>query len=389
LGRADRPRVMLKTTLDNVIAFQQDPDYYSQKGTYYHRKNNLNKAVLYFRKAVELEPENPLHHYNLACVLSKAGQLEEANRIFYYIVQKLDPDFTECYFLMAINYGFMDDLRLARQYLNKYLQESPEGEMADEARDLIYALEEEEQCFESHREQLTCQDNEALEEAISSLSDHQLRRRFQEREFRKILHKGLYQGSDHLKEMILRLCGRMRTVEARRYLAEYVANPWVKERLRQIALLELKNISPDGGFRIYKDGNFVEINLEAYPLQAPVWKEEWQAVLDCTTENMRKNAYYREEFFEDVRAIWLDYINHVYPDVPRIVKKEAWSAGLEYSLARFHFLDLTQKELARQYGVSAASVSAKFQEINRVLQIDQKAYRNMLAFLAHQSREPY
>lgn len=388
LGRVDRPKGILKTAglSGKIIPFVQDSNYYFQKGSYYHQKNKLPKALIFLKKAIEIEPDNAHHHYNLACLLSKTSQLKEANRIFRHIVKNMDPKMTECYFLMAINYGLMEDLARTKQYLRKYLQLTAEGDIAEEARELLLNMEEEE-CDDCD---ITNQDNDALEQAISSLSDDQLRERFQDKSFQLALQWGLYQGSDGLKERIIRFYGTLQHMKADLCLREYVISPWVKERLRQIALLELKNKMPDGNdgnCRVYSDGRITEIDLSSYPLLAPVWRDEWQAVLDCVFENMRKSPYYGEEFFEDIQAIWLDFINHVYPNMPRISKAQAWSAGLEYCLARFHFLGLTQKDLARDYGVSPTSVSRTYKQINRMLHIDQKAYRNMLSFLAHHDRE--
>ncbi|MEW5783669.1 MAG: tetratricopeptide repeat protein [Bacillota bacterium] len=389
MGRVDRPKGILRTTeiSEKVIPFVQDSNYYFQKGSYYHQKNKISKALLFLKKAIEIDPANAHNHYNLACLLSKTSQLKEANRIFKHIVRDLNPDFTECYFLMAINYGMMENLVKAKQYLLKYLQVTPDGDMAEEAQDLLLAMGEEEETGFDLNPNLTVQESEALEQTLLDLSEERLREQFNNKHFRQALQWGLYQGSDSLKERIIRLYGMLQCEEANNYLKDYVISPWVKERLRQIALLELKNITPANSCRIFSEGHIVEVNLSSYPLLAPVWQEEWQKVLECTFANMRNSPYYGDEFYEDVQAIWLDYINQVYPDMPRIIKPQAWSAGLEYCLARFHFLGVTQKELSRCYGVSPASVGQKYKRINDALHIDQKAYRNMLTFLAHQDRE--
>lgn len=385
LGRADRPKGILKTNgySGKVIPFVQDSSYYGQKGSYYHRKNKLTKALLFLKKAIEIEPDNAHHHFNLACLLSKTSQLKEANRIFKHIVGNMEPDMTECYFLMAINYGLMEDLHKTKQYLRKYLQITTEGEIAEEARELLLTMEEE----GNESADFTEQDQEAMELALSSLSDAQLKERFRDKSLRIALQWGLYQGSDLLKERIIRFYGSMRDSSAAAYLKEYVINPWIKERLRQIAILELKNRLPGERCRIFSDGRIIEVDLPNYLLSTPVWRDKWQGVLNLALENMRKSPYYGEEFFEDIKAIWIDYINHAYPHMPQIGKIEAWAAGLEYCLARFHFLSLTQKDLAGNYGVSPASVSRIYKLINRELKIEQKAYRNMLSFLAHHERE--
>lgn len=362
-----------------VLPFARDVSYYFRKGTYYYQKNKWPKALLYFRKTTEVEPENPFNHYNLACLLSKMGRLKEANEIFRFIVTALDPSLTECYFLMAVNFGLQEDLEQAREYLLRYIDLDPAGDMVEEARELLLVLSKE---GEEAGNLLTLEEKERLMKKIVESSQEELIEQFRENpSFRRILERGLYQAGDELKEDIIRFYSVLNDGTARRVLLEFVRNPWVKDRLRQVALLELKNMGVGGRVAIYLDHKQREINLEAYPLVAPLWREEWQVVLDCALNNMRRSACYDEGFYEDIQAIWIDFINGVYPDVPRIQKPETWAAGLEYSLARFHFLNLTQKELAEEYGVSHASVSSKYKRINQVLNIEHKAYQNMLIYL--------
>ncbi len=375
-----------KSLRPKVVLFEQDASYYYLKGSYYLHRNKPIKAQLFFKKAMETEPENPLHHYNLACLLSKINQLEEANHIFKHIVSKLDPEMTECYFLMAVNCGLLEDLDEAKGYLQKYIELSPEGEMAEEAVDLIFALEEEESLLEPVT-QMTAQESEELLKEILQLGRTGPKQQYlKNRYFKDSLFRGLYQGSDELKEEVINIYGLIGS-EAAPHLRQFVANPWIKERFRQMALLVLKNLSTTSGCRIYQQGKFVEVDLLIYPITTPVWKRHWQQVISCTLNHMRQSTYYVEEFYEDVLAIWLDFINQSYPDIPRIRKPQTWAAGLEYSLARFHFLNITQKELAIKYGVSPASVGAKFKIINQALQIDQKAYRNMISILTRREWE--
>jgi len=392
LGRADRPKGILKTSERSlkVIPFAQEAFYYTRMGTYYNSKNKLSKALLFLQKAIEIEPDNPLNHYNLACLLSKTNRLEEANQIFKHIVQNLDSGLSECYFFMAVNHGLMEELSEAKRWLLKYLQLSPEGEMAEEAEDLLLAMEEDEEDFESGDRSLDAMENEALLGLIGDMSAVSFRDRLlEDDDFRMALLRGLYQGNDILKEAIIRLLGESDCEGARNTLADFVANPWIKERLRQVAMLELKKIAPHGSYCVFSNGSFHEVTPGSYPSPAPVWQSEWQQVLECTFANMRRSAYYSDEFYEDAEAIWIDFINHSYPEVPRVDKPQTWAAGLEYCLGRFHFLGLTQKELAESYGVSTASIRRKYSEINRLLQIDQKAYRNMLTFLAEKEGEQH
>ena len=47
---------------------------------------HYDKALKYFRRAVEYEPDNPVNHCNLAGVLSEMGNYEESNQILQQIL---------------------------------------------------------------------------------------------------------------------------------------------------------------------------------------------------------------------------------------------------------------------------------------------------------------
>ncbi len=363
----------------NVVPFEQDARFYLQKGMFYYQKNRSDKALRFFRKAVSVEPKNPFTHYNLACVLSKLGRLKEANKIFLHIVSELDGMMADCYFLLAINYGMLEDLDKSREYLMRYLQEEPEGEMSAEAIELLTSIDEDFAFtgFPAYSER-----DLALEKVLQAGRAEELNRLYSSSQgFRRALSNRLYHGSDQFKEDIIRFYGAMNGLGAEQTLREFVKNPWIKERFRQLALLELKGMEGCNKVQIFVNGERQELDLENYQNEKPAWRKEWQQVLDCTMKNMRRSDCYAEGFFVDVQAIWSDFINTVYPQTPRIVKTATWAAALEYSLARFHFLNITQKELAEEYGVSVTSISDKYQKINEVLQIDEKGHRNMLDYL--------
>ena len=391
MGRADRPKVKLKIQGQNlnVLSFNQGASFYASKGAYYSQKNNPRKALRYLQRAVEAEPDDPLNHYNLACLLSRLDQLQEANAIFRHIVKNMDPELSECHFYMAVNHGLMEDLPAAKRCLLKYLHETPEGEMAEEAEDLLIAMEDGDD-MEIYNRSLSADEHEAMLELIDDLKKVQFKRRLlEEKGFRKALHWGLYQGGGTLKEAIIRLYGELQCDMAQHSLQRFVANPWVNERLRQVALQELKRIDSDGSCRIYWDGEFKQVSLRELKQPSPTWESGWQQVLECVLGNMRRSAYYSQDFYNDVEAIWFDYLNRVYPKGPKIKKPQTWAAGLEYCLSRFHFLGLTQKDLAAAYGVSPDSVRRKFADINSVLEIDRKAYRNMLVLFTEREGEGY
>ena len=369
-----------------VVPFLQNADYYFQKGNQYYQQNKFKKALLFFRKTIEVDPDNSLHHYNLACLLSRMGYLEKANQVFLFIVNKLDPTFTECFFLMAVNYGLTDELDKARYYLNLYLQCTPDGDMALDAEELLFVLNEEELNFYPREEEPTSKpvflrgctpdEKKILDEFKNS------------KEAQKALWKDLYHDHKEKAEEAIHLYGLMKDDQrGQNALMEFVRNPWVCQRLRLQGLLKLKNMGINGPVPVFMDGALREIDLGYYPLLFSKWRDKWQEVLDAAWKKMRASESYHEHFYEDLQAIWIDFLNNVYPRAPHITKVETWAAGLEYALARYHFLNLTQKSLARQYKVSPSSVSMRYREINRVLNIEHRAYHNMLRYLTQQEND--
>lgn len=368
-----------------VVPFERDVSYYTRKGNQHFLRNNWSKALLYFKKTTEMAPEDPLNHYNLACLLSKMGQLEEANKVFEYIIGCMDKSYMDCYFLLAVNYGLMEEIEKAQSYLELYLSNAPDGELAIEAQELLWAITEDDLDDEYMEEYEDVLFKDSKEEIISDIremsKDEFIRKHEKNSFFWNALKRILYQGNDALKEDIISIYEYIANQEAADTLKEFVRNPWVKDRLKQIALLKFKNMGYNEQCQAHLKGKVHEVNLKKFPLEAPFWEDRWQEVLNCTLSNMDKSNDYNDNFFEDVQAMWIDFINKSFPDIPVIKKCETWAAGLEYSLTRFHFLNVTQKEVADKYGVSVASVRSKFRVINETLNIDQKAYRNMLVYL--------
>lgn len=371
-------------TGEKVVQFQRDSDYYFDKGNLYLQKNDLGKALLYLRKAVEMDPKDGYKHYSLGCLHSRRGELEEANKVFEYVLEKVDPNCTECYFARAINYGLLEEMEMARISLYLYLMFTPDGEMADEAAEIFLALTEDEGAMPPSldSDMAEIEDDwanmanfrtpeELYISILNTATEQEIKRLYKiDDGFKEVFLTGLYHWDDETKEKIISRYAILADKEGETALRRFVKNPWVNERLRQLALLSLKDMGVKKGVEVFHNGKFQKVNNEDLGSKTPLWKPEWQSVLDCAWKKMQDSGVYDEDFMADLHAIWLDYINTVFPNMPHISKVETWAAGLEYSLVRFHFLNISQQEIASKYSVSASSVAAKFKKINKVLDLE-------------------
>ncbi|MBO7748206.1 tetratricopeptide repeat protein [Paenibacillus sp. MWE-103] len=123
-----------------IIPIQWDATFFFERAVRSMDRYHYDKALKYFRRAAEYEPDNPVNHCNMAGILSEMGNYEESNRILQSIVTELDPEMTECHFYMANNYANMERYEDAENALIRYLEEDAEGQFLEEAEEMMELL---------------------------------------------------------------------------------------------------------------------------------------------------------------------------------------------------------------------------------------------------------
>lgn len=126
--------------LANIIPIHLDASFFFERAVRSLDRNHVDKALKYFRKAVEYEPDNPVNHCNMAGILSEKGDYEASNAILANVLDVVDPSMTECYFYMANNYANMDQFEEAEQALVTYLEEDTQGQFMTEAEEMMELL---------------------------------------------------------------------------------------------------------------------------------------------------------------------------------------------------------------------------------------------------------
>lgn len=124
----------------NVIPLVLNASLYYNKAIEAADKNNLAKALRFFTRAVEIEPDNPVNHCNVAGILSEMGRFEESNHILRYILDNIAPNLYECYFYMANNYAYLNQFEEAERNAVRYLHYAPEGIYAEDTEELLEHL---------------------------------------------------------------------------------------------------------------------------------------------------------------------------------------------------------------------------------------------------------
>ncbi|MBO2945417.1 tetratricopeptide repeat protein [Paenibacillus sp. F411] len=126
--------------LQNIIPIDYNANFFFERAVKSLDRFQYGKALKYFRKAVEYEPDNPVNHCNMAGILSETGDYEGSNRVLKHILDQVDSSMTECHFYMANNYANLEQFEEAEQALITYLEEDSSGQFMDEAEEMMELL---------------------------------------------------------------------------------------------------------------------------------------------------------------------------------------------------------------------------------------------------------
>jgi len=127
----------------NIISIQLNANFFFERALRSLDRYHYDKALKYFQRAVDFEPDNPINYCNMAGILSEIGKYGESNHILRKVLEEIDPTMTECHFFMANNFANMEFFEEAERELIRYLQEDEEGQYLEEAEEMIEFLHEE------------------------------------------------------------------------------------------------------------------------------------------------------------------------------------------------------------------------------------------------------
>ncbi|MDU0329567.1 tetratricopeptide repeat protein [Paenibacillus sp. 3LSP] len=130
-----------KNQRGKVLPISMDAGFFFERAVSSLDRYRYDKALKYFRKAVEYEPSNPVNHCNMAGILSEMGDYAASNEVLQTVLEEIDPSMTECYFYMANNYANMDMFEAAEEALIRYLEEDEQGQFLSEAEEMIDLLQ--------------------------------------------------------------------------------------------------------------------------------------------------------------------------------------------------------------------------------------------------------
>ena len=115
------------------------PDAYLGLAATYFINEKVDEAIKYFKKAIEINPNYVAAHYNLGSLYEYTGQIDEAIASFEKTVE-IDPNFKEAYMNLGDLYVEKGDRDKAIKAYQKVIELDPEGELGRYAREAIEGI---------------------------------------------------------------------------------------------------------------------------------------------------------------------------------------------------------------------------------------------------------
>lgn len=138
-----------------VYSFIPTGEYYFHKGLEAYDRFDFQKAKKYLKRALELEPMEPMIACQLALVYTETGEYAQSNELLLAILNEMDERMTECHYFLANNYAHLGVYSEAYRHAKLYLERDEIGEFAEDAEDLLEWIHQHEGEAESSMEQET------------------------------------------------------------------------------------------------------------------------------------------------------------------------------------------------------------------------------------------
>jgi tetratricopeptide (TPR) repeat protein len=114
---------------------------YASLGELYMDKEDFEKAKDYFEKSIAIDPSNYALSYNVAEILFNSNNIDEAIH-YYKLTAEIKPEWPKSYLKLGYCYLNKGDTKTAIDYLNKFIELSPEDDpQVSAVKNIIKQLE--------------------------------------------------------------------------------------------------------------------------------------------------------------------------------------------------------------------------------------------------------
>ena len=131
----------MKEEKENLKGNKTASSIYASLGELYMDRNDFEKAKEYFEKSINIDPSNHALSYTVAEILFNSNKTDEAIH-YYELAAKIKPDWPKSYLKLGYCYLNKGEKETAINYLNKFVELSPENDpQVNAVKNIIKQLE--------------------------------------------------------------------------------------------------------------------------------------------------------------------------------------------------------------------------------------------------------
>jgi len=108
-------------------------------GLCFLKQENFEQAQDYFKKSIEMSPQDENLPYNVAEIYFSNQNIEEALR-YFEMASQIKPDWPDPYYKLAMVYLNKGDMAKAAESLEKFIQLEPDSERTAQAEGILKAI---------------------------------------------------------------------------------------------------------------------------------------------------------------------------------------------------------------------------------------------------------
>ena len=131
------------TDINKIVPFGRNSQFYFNRAMHEYEKGNLIKVCDLLRLAIDYNPGDVWNYYNLALTYEEMEDYKQAIDIWQNQVLRVDENFAEAYYHLAVCCAETDDIESVYHYMEKYLSLDPDGDWEEAASQVIKLLGDE------------------------------------------------------------------------------------------------------------------------------------------------------------------------------------------------------------------------------------------------------
>ncbi len=114
-----------------------NPDFYSTKGVFLHRMNNIPQAIDAYQSAIKVAPDHTFSHYNLGLIYMKLNKVIQAIQEWEAVIH-IKPRDTDAIFNIAVALSHLGKSKQAIPFYRKVIEIEPAHVQAHQNLGVIY-----------------------------------------------------------------------------------------------------------------------------------------------------------------------------------------------------------------------------------------------------------